>query len=98
VRNAWACLFRCAEARCAQASQHCEAQSERIAMKASTKRRPTNTSVLPTEPGLYTWSEWPRQPLSVYAKRGSPHLYVMPPRGMEVRITPFIVGTFKKEF
>lgn len=57
------------------------------------KRRPVNTSSLPTEPGRYHWSEWKCE-VDVYRKRGGKHLYVVPPNGVEVRITPFIAGTF----
>lgn len=61
--------------------------------KPSRKRRPTNTSALPTTSGLYRWSEW-KADVHVYRKRGGKYLYVTPPGGLEVRITPFIAGTF----
>lgn len=62
--------------------------------KPARKRVPTNTSRLPTEPGLYYWSEW-KAHVNVYRKRGGKYLYVVPPGGAEVRVTPFIAGTFK---
>lgn len=59
----------------------------------SRKRRPTNVSRLPTEPGRYYWSEW-KVIVDVYRKRGGKYLYVKPPSGVEVRVSPFIAGTF----
>lgn len=57
-------------------------------------RRPTNRTALPTQPGRYHWSEW-KAVVHVYRKRGGKHLYVTPPGGVEVRITPYIAGTFR---
>lgn len=65
----------------------------RSSRKPARKRVPTNTSVLPDKPGLYRWSEW-KATVDVYRKAGSKYLYVRPPGGVEVRITPFIAGTF----
>lgn len=61
--------------------------------KPTGNRRPTNASTLPTEPGPYYWSEW-KTVVDVYRKRGGKYLYVKPPSGTEVRISPFIAGTF----
>ena len=59
-----------------------------------TMRRPTNRTALPTQPGWYFWSEW-KTVVDVYRKRGGKYLYVKPPGGIEVRITPYIAGTFQ---
>lgn len=50
---------------------------------------------LPDVPGLYRWSEW-KCLVEVYMRGRS--LYVKPPNGVEIRITPFIAGTFTKAF
>lgn len=62
--------------------------------KTTQTRRPTCTS-LPTAPGTYYWSEWKRD-VRVYKKPGSKFLYVAPPDGVEIRVTPFIAGTFRR--
>lgn len=66
----------------------------RRSIRPSRVRRPTNRSQLPTEPGAYYWSEW-KATVDV-TKRGK-YLYVTPPGGVEVRITPYIAGTFKPQ-
>ena len=48
---------------------------------------------LPTEPGRYYWSTW-KATVEVYRKKGGRYLYVCPPGGIELRITPRIAGTF----
>lgn len=59
-------------------------------------RRPLNRSELPTKPGRYYWSEW-KAVVDVYTKGPRCRaLFVVPPvrGGIEVRISPFIAGTF----
>lgn len=54
---------------------------------------------LPSEPGLYYWTEW-AQVVEVYAKvrrfNSGQRLYTKIPGGIEVRITPRIAGSFVK--
>lgn len=60
--------------------------------KPESTRRPTQHPMyLPQEPGKYFWSEWGRI-FDVY-RRGRT-LYVNP--GVEVKITPFIAGQFRR--
>lgn len=59
------------------------------------KRRTGKRSDLPTHPGLYYWSEW--KSLVQVTMRGH-SLYVTPPNGIEVKITPNIAGKFKREY
>jgi len=46
---------------------------------------------VPTHAGRWYWSEWGTD-VTVYKKRGGKHLYVTPPGGVEIRITPKIAG------
>lgn len=48
---------------------------------------------IPSEPGIYHWSTWEAK-VRVYKKKGGKHLYVAPPRGVPVRVTHRIAGTF----
>ena len=48
----------------------------------------------PVHPGTYYWSEWKADVL-VYRKPRSRYLYVTPPGGVEIRVTPAIAGNFK---
>jgi hypothetical protein len=60
----------------------------------STLPKQRERATLPTQPGRYHWSEW-KCTVEVYRKRGGVHLYVCPPGGVEVRVTPQIAGTFR---
>lgn len=48
---------------------------------------------LPTEAGEFYWTEWACI-VQVYAKGKGTRLYVRPPGGIEVRVTPRIAGQF----
>lgn len=59
-------------------------------------RRPTcHPKDLPQEPGLYYWDTWDRV-VRVYRKRSRKKLYVSVTPGVEVEVTPFIAGKFRK--
>lgn len=55
------------------------------------KRRVNPT--MPTEPGRYYWTEWSAN-VEVTRRRGK--LYVTPPGGIEIAVTPNIAGTFMR--
>lgn len=57
------------------------------------KRRTGKRNDIPDHPGLYYWSEWKCLVNVVMRGKG---LYVTPPKGIEVRITPNIAGRFDK--
>lgn len=61
--------------------------------KPDNKRLPQNKP-LPTEPGMYYWTEWGRT-VEVYRKGRGTALYVTPPGGIEVKVSPFIAGRFE---
>lgn len=61
--------------------------------KQRVKRRVNPTA--PTKPGWYYWDEWNAN-VEVYRKPKGFHLYVTPPNGVEIRVTPNIAGTFKE--
>lgn len=48
---------------------------------------------IPKEPGTYFWTEW-NQNVALYKKPRCRSLFVTPPGGVEVRITPRIAGDF----
>lgn len=48
---------------------------------------------IPTKAGRYYWSTW-KSYVDIYTKRGGRHLYVVPPGGVEIRVTPRIAGSF----
>lgn len=50
---------------------------------------------MPTEAGTYHWSEWSCF-VRVYHKPRSKKLFVTPPGGIEIEVTPNIAGTFKR--
>lgn len=50
---------------------------------------------IPDVPGLYYWSEW-KCNVEVVLRRGG--LYVTPPNGIEIKVTPAIAGKFKRNF
>lgn len=50
---------------------------------------------LPQIPGLYYWSEW--KCLVIVELRGK-FLFVTPPNGIRVKVTPKIAGRFEKRF
>lgn len=50
-------------------------------------------AVLPDEPGWYFWTEWDA-PVRVYKKPRAKSLFVTPPGGVEVRVTPRLAGDF----
>lgn len=57
------------------------------------QRRTIARADIPDHPGLYYWSEW--KSLVQVVMRGR-SLYVTPPNGVEVKITPNIAGRFEK--
>lgn len=61
------------------------------------RMRTLNRSTLPTRPGAYYWDTWDAV-VNVYTKPHRKGLFVTPPcRGaIEVRITPYIAGTFRE--
>lgn len=61
---------------------------------ATVKRRLTPHRDLPDGPGLFYWSEW-RVVVEV-TQRGRT-LYVTPPNGVEIKVTPNIAGKFKRK-
>ena len=63
----------------------CAGRSLEAALEALVPR------AMPTHTGRWYWAEWGRD-FEVYKKRGGRHLYVTPPGGVEVRITPKIAG------
>lgn len=48
---------------------------------------------VPSCPGEYYWSEWK---CKVFITRRGKTLYVTPPGGIEIKVTPFIAGKFTK--
>jgi len=58
---------------------------------ARARARPSNPTT-PTLPGRYYWTEWKAEVEVI--KRGRT-LYVTPPGGVELKITPSIAGQFK---
>lgn len=50
---------------------------------------------LPQCPGLYYWSEWK---CCVTVEMRGKSLFVTPPNGVRVKITPKIAGRFEKRF
>jgi hypothetical protein len=64
-------------------------------MKRVQRARRRDTANLPDVPGLYRWSEW--KALVTVVMRGK-SLYVTPPNGVEIKVTPFIAGKFTKAF
>ncbi len=57
------------------------------------KRRTGKRSDLPDHPGLYYWSEW-KCLVTVEIRKGG--LFVTPPNGIEIKVTPNIAGRFEK--
>lgn len=58
-------------------------------------RAPNRRHPLPTLPGHYFWTEWGVD-VEVYVKRPGRNatLYVKPPGGVAIKVTPFIAGAF----
>lgn len=48
---------------------------------------------VPTRPGRYYWDAW-KAIVVVFRKKGGKHLYVTPPGGVTIRVTPRIAGSF----
>lgn len=69
------------------------ARAMRRLPRAKIKRR--NNPTMPTQPGRYYWSEWKAE-VDVYRKRSRAKLYVTPPGGVEIEVTPNIAGTFRR--
>jgi hypothetical protein len=59
---------------------------------AKNRARPINKSA-PTEPGRYFWSEW-RAVVEVFARRKK--LFVTPPGGVTIPVTPHLAGHFTR--
>lgn len=59
---------------------------------ARVKARAVNKSV-PNEPGRYFWSEW-RAVVDVFARRKK--LFVTPPGGVTIPVTPYLAGHFTR--
>lgn len=54
--------------------------------------RTLNLSKLPSEEGVYYWSEWKAY---FQVRKIGKYFYIAPPKSPALRITPFIVGKFE---